>query len=368
MPTNNASFSLPGFSVYFLSHRANINGEIPARLSSFIDGARDSLDCAIYDLKNQVVLHALKRAAARGISLRIGYDASREVTGGRQVDPKAGGTAASLQRAGLDKCAQPIHATGSHLMHDNFLVRDGEKVWTGSGKFTNGGLQLQDNNFLVVESADLALIYTRVFGDMLAPQHKSAHTGDTSGIASPVSGKTLKVGSVSITPYFATGRGEVENVETAVVAAMKGVKRIRLAAMLVSEPNILEALLPFKTIGNDIEGVLDPNEMKQVMSPSNSHSKLNPALFWFAEGDKRFVAAPSHAYHSGDSNDFMHNKLMILDDHRVITGSYNFSENAESNDENLLVVESRQVAAAYTRYFDALFKQYSKNGAKLPPA
>jgi phosphatidylserine/phosphatidylglycerophosphate/cardiolipin synthase-like enzyme len=90
------------------------------------------------------------------------------------------------------------------------------------------------------------------------------------------------------------------------------------------------------------------------------------ALGQFAEGDTRFVAAPSHPYHAGDTNDLMHNKLMILDD-TVITGSYNFSENAESNDENLLVLKSHEVAGACGRSFDATFAEYRRHGASLPP-
>ena len=62
----------------------------------------------------------------------------------------------------------------------------------------------------------------------------------------------------------------------------------------------------------------------------------------------------------------MHNKVMIIDDRIVITGSYNFSGNAESNDENMLILESGAVAA-YTAYFDVLFEQYQKHDAPLPP-
>ena len=58
---------------------------------------------------------------------------------------------------------------------------------------------------------------------------------------------------------------------------------------------------------------------------------------------------------------------MILDDSTVIIGSYNFSESAESNDENMLILESSDVANAYSTYFEALFKQYQKHGAPLPP-
>jgi len=67
-------------------------------------------------------------------------------------------------------------------------------------------------------------------------------------------------------------------------------------------------------------------------------------------------------------NDFMHNKVMIIDDKVVITGSYNFSENAEANDENLLIFESAALAGAYDKYFNALFAAISEDRGKLPPA
>ena len=76
---------------------------------------------------------------------------------------------------------------------------------------------------------------------------------------------------------------------------------------------------------------------------------------------------PSHPYTKIDNNDFMHNKVIIIDDRIVVTGSYNFSENAESNDENMLILESSRIADVYTQYFDRLFEQYQKHGAPLPP-
>ncbi len=63
----------------------------------------------------------------------------------------------------------------------------------------------------------------------------------------------------------------------------------------------------------------------------------------------------------------MHNKVMILNDDTVITGSYNFSEHAEVNDENMLVIKSAEVTKKYNAYFDALFAQYKQHGAPLPP-
>ena len=94
--------------------------------------------------------------------------------------------------------------------------------------------------------------------------------------------------------------------------------------------------------------------------------QLPANLFWFARKNKRFVVAPSHAFSQNDNNDFMHNKVMVIDDRIVVTGSYNFSESAESNDENVLILESSPVDAAYTAYFEGLFAQYQKRGTPLP--
>jgi hypothetical protein len=54
----------------------------------------------------------------------------------------------------------------------------------------------------------------------------------------------------------------------------------------------------------------------------------------------------------------MHNKTFVFDDQLVFTGSYNFSENAEANDEVVLTFASEPLAAAYTHYTDVLFTTY----------
>ena len=44
-----------------------------------------------------------------------------------------------------------------------------------------------------------------------------------------------------------------------------------------------------------------------------------------------------------------HNKIMVIDGHKVLTGSFNFTKAAESeNAENLLVIEDTALAARYT--------------------
>jgi phosphatidylserine/phosphatidylglycerophosphate/cardiolipin synthase-like enzyme len=357
--------TLPDLTVFFQSQRAKVDEESVSRLVEFIEGTKTSLDCAIYDLKHVDILHALKDVSSRA-KLRIAYDGGRtkQVGPNPSTDPKPAGTAQAIAAAGLAKFATPVHEKGGHLMHDKFLVRDGNSLWTGSGNFTHGGLELQDNNYLLFDSSSLAKIYTNTFEDLLQRSHAQLHLLKKKAAASPTAHTLpIKVGQASVTPFFAPAAGE--GVETAVAKALQGASKVRMISMLVSDPGILEALLKLKK--RDVKGIVDPYQMKQVMHPPRGKSKVPPKFFWFAQGDKRFVAAPSHAFSPEDNNDFMHNKILIINDKTTITGSYNLSENAEANDENLLLIESHEVAAAYTRYFDALFAQYQKHGAKLPP-
>jgi phosphatidylserine/phosphatidylglycerophosphate/cardiolipin synthase-like enzyme len=60
-------------------------------------------------------------------------------------------------------------------------------------------------------------------------------------------------------------------------------------------------------------------------------------------------------------HDFMHNKVIVVDD-TVITGSYNFSRNAECNAENILLIDSPTLAAAYRTYIRRLAERYGQAG------
>ncbi len=53
----------------------------------------------------------------------------------------------------------------------------------------------------------------------------------------------------------------------------------------------------------------------------------------------------------------MHNKVIVADD-TVITGSYNFSINAQLNAENILFIESPSVALAYRAYIRRVVQRY----------
>ena len=52
----------------------------------------------------------------------------------------------------------------------------------------------------------------------------------------------------------------------------------------------------------------------------------------------------------------MHNKVAVIDDSVVITGSYNWTGSAENeNDENLLVIRSANISNTYEKEFDRIW-------------
>jgi phosphatidylserine/phosphatidylglycerophosphate/cardiolipin synthase-like enzyme len=349
-----ATLELDGLRGYFQSRRAGLDAHLAARLVEFIDGTRDSLDCAIYDLRHPDVLAALARLVARGVRLRIAFDASTQRSGGAMADPKPSGTRQALANAGLLPHATPVHEHGRHLMHLKFALRDRHVVWVGSANFTRGGLELQDNVCFVLDSTDLAAAFGATFEGLVGPQHRHA-------LAAAAGPAPVRVGGATLRPYFAPAAGE--GIEEAIVAAVRGARRIRVLAFLLSDPGILGALAPLASNPRfDIRGVYDPHGMQDALR----YARQDRAHFWFLD-DPRFVAAPSHAFSPGREQDFMHNKALIIDDRLVFTGSYNFSENAEANDEVVVAIESPAVAAAYTAYFDALFGAYGAGRTPVSP-
>jgi hypothetical protein len=60
----------------------------------------------------------------------------------------------------------------------------------------------------------------------------------------------------------------------------------------------------------------------------------------------------------------LHQRWFAASNNNFIT--YNFSENAEANDENMLVIESTALAKAYDKYCNKLFTLYQKTGPKKP--
>lgn len=118
-----------------------------------------------------------------------------------------------------------------------------------------------------------------------------------------------------------------------------------------------------------VDGLYDRTQMADVLRQwedvPHNHWKIGALREIVARA--RLAGKDSTRYHPDTPHDFMHNKVLIVDD-TVITGSYNFSRSAQFNAENLLMLESPALAAAYSAYLDGLLARYGREAGGIRDA
>lgn len=345
---------------------------VAAMLAGFVGAAESSLDVAIYDFKlsdtlGAPVATAFKQAAERGVAIRIAYDhdkpkaqtaAAFEARGG---DPAPAGTEQWLKRefAGTPIELKPIDSPGGRLMHSKYVVRDGGSatpaVWMGSANFTDGAWTRQENNIVRLTSAAIAAAYETDFGEMWkSGTITSSGTGDTG---------TATIDGVDVQWAFSPGEGrQIDGHLAEVVDATK--RRLLVSSMVLTSHSLLDALAAATERGVEVAGVYDGGEMHGVelewkKAADGGNESSASALAKWKTIEPHLTRKPSSAYSPDGPHDFMHNKALVKDDELVVTGSFNFSKNAEGNAENQLTLIDREVARQYAAYVLKLIDEYA---------
>jgi phosphatidylserine/phosphatidylglycerophosphate/cardiolipin synthase-like enzyme len=360
--------------------------EVADRFAAFVKSAGKTLDICIYDFRlalpavSQKIVDAIKDAADRHVVVRVAFDANQKSDEeivkqfqGAGGDPAPTGTHRFIEaelepvvetRAIAEQAFpappptavahEPI-APGSQIMHQKYMVADAgtdsAAVWMGSANFTVDAWALQDNNIAIISSSDLAAKYTQDFNELWQSE-KLIHTGKGDQ-------GSVTVGGIEVRYAFAPGEGEaIRDLIAEVVSGAK--RRIRIASMVTSSKEILEALKRQIDAGIDFAGVYDYGQSTQFLHDW----KTNPNA---AEKAKLLEAVLAHLVpkrslffdedHPDYAHDFMHNKLLVADD-TVVTGSFNFSTNAMRNAENVVSLTESKLAQAFADYIDGLAKRY----------
>jgi len=351
--------------------------EVAALFAAFVTAARRSLDIAIYDFRldaqrGAAVMGALNAIAARGVSVRVAYfdpppKKNARADGG---DPTPGMTAGDLKSLhpriarkpiqGIDiedlpkgVVRQPIEG-GGHLMHSKYMIRDLETVWTGSANFTTDAWSIQDNNVLQIESPGIARCYATDFEELWA-------SGRIAGTGKNDLGQ-VEVGGEEVDVAFSPGEGST--VEKEIAGAIQGARQsVAIASMVISSGAILGALTDAIARGVSLSGVYDGPEMNVVLRGWAKGTKsAGKAEQWKRIGS-RLIAKASKPYAPKAPHDFMHNKLAVVDRRLLVTGSFNFSQNATLNAENLLTLRDPDLVGQYADYVDRLVAFYGKAGS-----
>src|SRR5436190_21166798 len=349
---------MDSLSVFFLAQGEQSADAVMARLTAFIRAAKQTLDFAVYDMRfgdplKAALSSALRERAAAGVQIRFCYDGDKpaqpNVAAGQ--DPAPAGTSAFVQLLGYPW----RRIAGMKLMHNKFIVRDRQSIWTGSTNMTGDAFTLMENNVLEIDSPALADYYAQDFEELWKKENFE-NTGNihTDPVPLAFSGQpaTARV-------MFSPGLGQEIDFEIA-RRVREAKRRVRICSLLINSGTLISELGNLLR-RNDVkvDGIYDRTQMADVYRqwqevPSNRW-KVG-ALQEIVAG-AHLVGKNSTPYTPTSKHDFMHNKVLVVDD-TVINGSYNFSRSAEFNAENILFVESPALAETFSVYIDHLIQKY----------
>lgn len=353
-------------AVFLLSQDEQSAETVMARLTNFIGAAQHTLDFAVYDMRlsdplKNLLSAALHQRAAAGVRIRICYDGDKPIVPdmANGQDPAPPGTSAFVQALGF-----PWRRIGGmKLMHDKFIVRDGTAVWTGSLNLTDDAFTLMENNVVTLESRALAAFYEEDF-EQIWQKENFENTGHIKTAAT-----TLEFGGQSATVRVMFSPGCGLEIDAEIARRVRGAqRRVRICSLLINSGTLIGALTDLiRARRVKVDGVFDRTQMEDVFrqwrSVPQNHWKVPSVHDLIARA--QLVGKNSTPYTPSGRHDFMHNKILLIDD-TVITGSYNFSRSAQFNAENILFVESPALAERYSAYIDHLVQKYG-NDAAWPP-
>ncbi|MBI2386840.1 MAG: DUF1669 domain-containing protein [Elusimicrobia bacterium] len=306
---------------------------IPESLVAAIDRTDKTLLLAIYDLRLSEVADALLRAKARGVDVRMIYDEGHT----KPAAPGAGSGPSAEYQALVD-AGVPIkllNGGGSYgIMHHKFAVFDGALLMTGSFNWTRAADTKNFEN--AVFKTDKALIegFTRNWTWMwgLSKGGVGAPPADPLKPVSFAGGKYPR--------YAFSPQGGVEDLLVDAIGRSK--RTIDVLIFSFYAQRVADALAAAKARGVVVRVVGDSSQSRRsqaMLSLSNAGVGLRLS--------------------SGrDGTGAMHHKYALFDGAMLMSGSYNFSQNAELyNFENDLFTTFPGEVAAFGGEFAAVWAQ-----------
>ena len=328
---------------------------VARRVASFLDGATKSLDIAIYDLRledspGNTLLNSFESAVKRGVAVRLIFNQDHALAIPVPPPPEIDWSFVHrLESVGVQ--VKPIPGVPD-LMHHKYVVRDSADLLTGSTNWTNDSWTREENVMFTVASGEIATDFALNFQG-LWERPIVALSGRNSWPWTALPDGTRA------RPYFCPGRSLklVHAMSRSIASAQK---RVRICSPVITSGPILgtlaEAVVAAKV---DIGGVYDATQMDEVQRQWGTQpgAAWKIAAFHTVIGAARFGGKRSIPYAKDSVHDFMHAKILVADGY-VYIGSFNLSHSGESNAENVIQIESAEVADMCAAYIDRVAARY----------
>nr|NQU89632.1 T9SS type A sorting domain-containing protein [Bacteroidota bacterium] len=308
-------------------------------LIKYIERAKYTIDFTMYNFNNDGMSNisdALIAAANRGVRVRaIGCG----TTANLGIEELVGSAVHVL--------IGPNSSQRTGIMHNKFIVFDSQSdnpndplVWTGSTNLTDGQINQDANNVIIVQDQSLARAYQIEFEEMWGssgdePNEANALFGSSKRNNTPhefiINGKYVEC-------YFSPSDGVNSRIVEVINTANSD---LSVATMLITRTEMANAIAARKSAGVAVNVITD-NE-------GSNNSTVNQTLS---------ASLSTHFTFDNVTIGLLHHKYMIVDqyapssDPMVFTGSHNWSAAADNdNDENTLVVHDATLANIYYQQF-----------------
>ncbi len=308
-------------------------------LIKYIQRAKYTIDFTIYNFNNQGISNisnALKAAANSGVRVRV---IGCGTTANLGIDELLGSAVHVL--------IGPSSSQRTGIMHNKFVVFDAQSndpndplVWTGSTNFTDGQINLDANNVIIVQDQSLARAYQIEFEEMWGsygdqPNAANAKFGSAKKNNTPhefmINGKYVEC-------YFSPSDGVNGRIVEVISTSNSD---LSIATMLMTRTEMADAIAARKSAGVAVN-VITNSEAGNSVTVNSILSASLTTHFTFDEV----------------SSGILHHKYMIVDQYSpisdpiVFTGSHNWSAAADNdNDENTLVIHDATLANIYYQQF-----------------
>lgn len=302
----------------------NPAGSIEEKLIQFINNAQSSIHIASFEFNLPRVADALIAAKARGVDVRWVTDNEN----GLNIDANPNrGQFTRLMAAGIEV---KDDAGRSALMHNKFWIFDRQITWTGSTNITVNGIYKQNNNVIVVYSPEIANIYEREWEELwnaqLGPRAPSTRNNQWAILDG--------------TPIQILFSAEDDAVDNLIALVNDAQVNIRFLAFSFTDYPLAQAMIARAQAGVDVQGVFE------TFGSNSPRAELK--TFWCAGVPVR----------QDGNGSFLHDKVIIVDNSIVVTGSLNFSSSAdEENEENVIILDNPEIAALYLQEYQKLWDQ-----------
>ncbi|MEM3370869.1 MAG: phospholipase D-like domain-containing protein [Candidatus Woesearchaeota archaeon] len=213
----------------------------------------------------------------------------------------------------------PVYSEG--IMHNKFCIINKSILITGSWNPTLADSFKNNNNMLIIHSQKISNNYEEKFKQLLLRNTQRY---------SPKIKHKIILSNALVENYFCPedncSRILIEKINSAT-------STIYFMTFSFTEDSVGDALLKKNSAGIIISGIFD---RQQLSNFSEYERLLNAGID---------VSADSNKY-------LMHHKVFIIDNSTVITGSFNPTQNGNTkNDENILIIHSREIASRYVEEF-----------------